>query len=253
MKLLVTGGAGFIGSAYVRYRLDAHPGRRGSRPRQAHLRRPPREPRGPRPAVSWSKATSPTARRSPRRSTAATRWSTSPPSRTSTARSRTPASSSRPTSSARSSCSRPPAMPASGTCRSPPTRSTARSRRARSPRARRSTRPRPTRPRRPAATSSSAPSSNTYDADCLIVRASNNFGPRQHPEKLIPLCILNALAGDPLPVYGDGMQVRNWLWVEDFASAIDLVLERGQRRRGLQRRRPRRARQHRRRQGGSSS
>ena len=58
--------------------------------------------------------------------------------------------------------------------------------------------------------------------------ASNNYGPRQHPEKLIPLCILNALAGDPLPVYGDGMQVRNWLYVEDFCAAIDLVLERGE-------------------------
>ena len=68
---------------------------------------------------------------------------------------------------------------------------------------------------------------HTYDADALIVRASNNYGPRQHPEKLIPLCVLNALAGDPLPVYGDGGQVRNWLFVEDFARAIDLVLERG--------------------------
>jgi dTDP-glucose 4,6-dehydratase len=68
----------------------------------------------------------------------------------------------------------------------------------------------------------------TYDADALIARGSNNYGPRQHPEKLIPLCILNALAGDPLPVYGDGQQVRNWLFVEDFATAIDLVLERGQ-------------------------
>jgi len=68
----------------------------------------------------------------------------------------------------------------------------------------------------------------TYGSEALIVRASNNYGPRQYPEKLIPLCILNALAGDPLPVYGDGMQVRNWLWVEDFASAIDTVLERGQ-------------------------
>jgi dTDP-glucose 4,6-dehydratase len=67
----------------------------------------------------------------------------------------------------------------------------------------------------------------TYGADVLIVRASNNYGPRQHPEKLIPLCILNALAGDPLPVYGDGMQVRNWLHAGDFASAIDLVLESG--------------------------
>ena len=69
---------------------------------------------------------------------------------------------------------------------------------------------------------------HTYGADALIVRASNNYGPRQHPEKLIPLCVLNALAGDPLPVYGDGMQVRNWLFVDDFAAAIDLVLERGE-------------------------
>ena len=68
----------------------------------------------------------------------------------------------------------------------------------------------------------------TYGADALIVRGSNNYGPRQHPEKLIPLCVLNALAGDPLPVYGDGMQVRNWLFVEDFAAAIDVALERGQ-------------------------
>jgi dTDP-glucose 4,6-dehydratase len=69
---------------------------------------------------------------------------------------------------------------------------------------------------------------NTYRADALIVRGSNNYGPRQHPEKLIPLCILNALAGDPLPVYGDGMQVRNWIFVEDFCAGIDLVLERGE-------------------------
>jgi dTDP-glucose 4,6-dehydratase len=69
----------------------------------------------------------------------------------------------------------------------------------------------------------------TYGTDALIVRASNNYGPYQHPEKLIPLCILNALAGDPLPVYGDGMQVRNWLYVEDCCAAIDTVLERGER------------------------
>ncbi len=69
---------------------------------------------------------------------------------------------------------------------------------------------------------------HTYGAEALIVRASNNYGPFQHPEKLIPLCILNALAEDPLPVYGDGMQVRNWLFTEDFASAIDVVLEKGE-------------------------
>jgi len=69
---------------------------------------------------------------------------------------------------------------------------------------------------------------HTYDVDALIVRGSNNYGPRQYPEKLIPLCVLNALAGDPLPVYGDGLQVRNWLWSADFAGAIDTALEYGQ-------------------------
>lgn len=68
---------------------------------------------------------------------------------------------------------------------------------------------------------------HTYDAESLIARGSNNYGPRQHPEKLIPLTILNCLAGDPVPVYGDGAQVRNWLFVDDFASGIDAVLERG--------------------------
>jgi dTDP-glucose 4,6-dehydratase len=68
----------------------------------------------------------------------------------------------------------------------------------------------------------------TYGAEALIMRASNNYGPYQYPEKLIPLCILNALAGDPLPVYGDGMQVRNWLYVEDCCAAIDAVLENGE-------------------------
>jgi len=69
---------------------------------------------------------------------------------------------------------------------------------------------------------------HTYRADALVCRASNNYGPRQYPEKLIPLCILNALAGDPLPVYGDGMQVRNWLHVSDFCTAISVILERGE-------------------------
>ncbi|MGH2822908.1 MAG: dTDP-glucose 4,6-dehydratase, partial [Thermoleophilaceae bacterium] len=68
---------------------------------------------------------------------------------------------------------------------------------------------------------------HTYGADALVVRSSNNYGPFQHPEKLVPLCVLNALAGDPLPVYGDGMQVRNWLYVDDNCAAIDTVLERG--------------------------
>ncbi len=68
---------------------------------------------------------------------------------------------------------------------------------------------------------------HTYGLEAVICRGSNNYGPRQYPEKLIPLCVLNALAGDRLPVYGDGRQVRNWLYVEDFARAIDLVLREG--------------------------
>jgi dTDP-glucose 4,6-dehydratase len=67
----------------------------------------------------------------------------------------------------------------------------------------------------------------TYGVEAVIFRASNNYGPRQHPEKLIPLCILNALAGDKLPVYGDGQQIRNWLYVDDSCAAIEAVVERG--------------------------
>jgi dTDP-glucose 4,6-dehydratase len=67
----------------------------------------------------------------------------------------------------------------------------------------------------------------TYGLETLVCRGSNNYGPFQYPEKLIPLMVLNALHGDPLPVYGDGMQVRNWLFVEDFARAIGHVLAHG--------------------------
>ena len=67
----------------------------------------------------------------------------------------------------------------------------------------------------------------TFGLEALICRGSNNYGPYQHPEKLIPLMVLNAIAGDPLPVYGDGMNVRNWLYVEDFARAIGTALENG--------------------------
>jgi dTDP-glucose 4,6-dehydratase len=69
---------------------------------------------------------------------------------------------------------------------------------------------------------------HTHGIEAVICRGSNNYGPRQYPEKLIPLMTLNALHGDSLPVYGDGRQVRNWLYVEDFARAIHLVLERGE-------------------------
>jgi dTDP-glucose 4,6-dehydratase len=68
---------------------------------------------------------------------------------------------------------------------------------------------------------------HTHGIEAVICRGSNNYGPRQYPEKLIPLMILNALAGDPLPVYGDGKNVRNWIHAEDFARAIDTVLLNG--------------------------
>ena len=68
---------------------------------------------------------------------------------------------------------------------------------------------------------------HTHGLEAVICRGSNNYGPRQYPEKLIPLCVLNALHGDGLPVYGDGRQVRNWLYVEDFCRGIHAVLEGG--------------------------
>ena len=86
---------------------------------------------------------------------------------------------------------------------------------------------------------------HTYGLEAVICRGSNNYGPRQYPEKLIPLMVLNAIHGDSLPVYGDGRQVRNWLYVEDFCRGIHTVLDEGPPRRGLQRRRPRRVREHR--------
>ena len=68
---------------------------------------------------------------------------------------------------------------------------------------------------------------HTYGLPTLTTNCSNNYGPYQFPEKLIPLMILNAIAGKPLPVYGDGMNVRDWLYVADHCEAIRMVLERG--------------------------
>jgi dTDP-glucose 4,6-dehydratase len=67
----------------------------------------------------------------------------------------------------------------------------------------------------------------TFGLSVNITRCSNNYGPYQFPEKLIPLMIANALNDKPLPVYGDGLNIRDWLYVEDHCSAIDLVLHKG--------------------------
>jgi len=68
---------------------------------------------------------------------------------------------------------------------------------------------------------------HTYQLPVTISNCSNNYGPRQFPEKLIPLIILNALTGKPLPIYGDGQQIRDWLFVTDHCEAIHLILTRG--------------------------
>lgn len=67
----------------------------------------------------------------------------------------------------------------------------------------------------------------TYDLPTLVTNCSNNYGPYHFPEKLIPHIIIKGLAGEPLPVYGDGQNIRDWLYVEDHARALTLVLERG--------------------------
>ncbi|PYG25475.1 dTDP-glucose 4,6-dehydratase [Pelagimonas varians] len=68
----------------------------------------------------------------------------------------------------------------------------------------------------------------TYGLPVLLTNCSNNYGPYHFPEKLIPVVILNALAGKPIPIYGDGSNVRDWLYVEDHAEALLLVLQQGQ-------------------------
>lgn len=68
---------------------------------------------------------------------------------------------------------------------------------------------------------------HTYNLPVLTTNCSNNYGPYQFPEKLIPLMILNAISGKPLPIYGEGLNVRDWLYVEDHCSAIEVVLSSG--------------------------
>jgi dTDP-glucose 4,6-dehydratase len=67
----------------------------------------------------------------------------------------------------------------------------------------------------------------TYGLPTIITNCSNNYGPFHFPEKLIPLMILNALEGKPLPVYGDGLQIRDWLYVEDHARALLTAAKKG--------------------------
>jgi dTDP-glucose 4,6-dehydratase len=68
---------------------------------------------------------------------------------------------------------------------------------------------------------------HTHGFPTIVTRCSNNYGPYQFPEKLIPLLVTNALAGQPLPIYGDGLNVRDWIHVRDHCSAVDCVLRKG--------------------------
>jgi len=68
----------------------------------------------------------------------------------------------------------------------------------------------------------------TFGMPVIITRASNNFGPFQYPEKLIPLFVTNAIDDQPLPLYGDGRNIRDWLFVDDHCAAIDFLIERGE-------------------------
>ena len=68
----------------------------------------------------------------------------------------------------------------------------------------------------------------TYGVPVVVTRASNNYGPYQFPEKVIPLFVTNAIDGQPVPLYGDGLNVRDWLHVLDHCRALDLVIERGE-------------------------
>ena len=68
---------------------------------------------------------------------------------------------------------------------------------------------------------------HTYGLDTVTTNCSNNYGPRQHPEKLLPLAISRMVRGEPIPVYGDGQNVRDWLFVEDHCTALELVMEQG--------------------------
>ena len=85
----------------------------------------------------------------------------------------------------------------------------------------------------------------TYQLPVIITRASNNYGPYQFPEKVIPLFVTNAIDDIPVPLYGDGRNVRDWLHVLDHCRAVDLLIDRASRRRGLQHRGRQRCDEHR--------
>ena len=112
-------------------------------------------------------------------------------------------------------------------CRSRPTRSTAACPRARASRPTSCGRAIRIRPARPAPIASPTATGRRYDVPVIVTRASNNYGPNQFPEKVIPLFITNAMENLPVPLYGDGQNVRDWLHVEDHCRGVDMLLTKG--------------------------
>ena len=236
-RLLVTGGAGFIGSCYVRDVLGRRDGTRitvldkltyaGNEANLAPVRDDPEMAarfafvRGDIADAGGGRAA---RRRMP------TPSSTSPPSRTSTARSSSPRRSWRPASSASTSCSRraarPPDRPRYLQVSTDEVYGSVDEGHAREDA--------PLAPRSPYAAAKAAGELLvrsyviTHGVDAVVTRGSNTYGPYHHPEKLIPLFVTNALDDRPLPLYGDGLQRREWLYVSDHAAAIDHVLRHGE-------------------------
>ena len=251
MKMLVTGGAGFIGSNFARYVLEEHPEDDGRRARQADLRGPRGDHPGPdrrRPLPVRARATSPTRTSCARRSTgcdAVVNFA---------AESHVDRSIEEPghfiqtdvygtyvllEEARRAGIERYLQVSTDEVYGSIEDGTF--------------TEQSPLAPSSPYSASKAGGDllvsayCHTYGMNATVCRASNNYGPYQYPEKLIPLCVLNAMHGDPLPVYGDGMQVRNWLYVTDHCRGHRRRAARRQRRRDLQHRRPGRASEHRRR------
>ena len=234
VEVLVTGGAGFIGSNFVRWAHQRAPGLAHHDARQADVRRPDRKPARrhgqPAPPVR-ARATSRT-RPSRRRSCAPRNIVVHFAAETHVDRSIHggrrvhPHRRLRHVRAARSRARG--ARRSAGSSRFRPTRSTAACPTGHS---------RETdelRPRNPYSASKAGADRlaysywATYGVPVVITRASNNYGPNQFPEKVIPLFITNAIDSKPLPLYGDGLNVRDWLHVDDHCRGIDLLIERGQ-------------------------
>ena len=235
--ILVTGGAGFIGANFV---LDwlAPDRRAGRQPRQADLRRQPGEPgsaaRRPAPRVraAATSATAPLVDRllAEHRPRAVVNFAAEShvdrshprPGRVHPDQRRGHVHAARSGARLLGGAASRREKPRSASCTSPPTRSTARWR----PSDPAFTETHRYEPNSPYSASKAASDHlvrawhHTYGLPVLTTNCSNNYGPYQFPEKLIPLMIVNALAGKPLPVYGDGQQVRDWLYVTDHCSAI---------------------------------